>query len=121
MACSWRSLSIAAGDVAGARCPPARADTVPDMRLLVLQPHLRKLLAHLVHVEAEHAGSELLALLFLVRGALVGGFSHLRGIRARHDADAVVISDHNVTRLNALTGAHHRHIHRAEARLDGAL
>src|SRR5262245_60991694 len=76
----------------------------------VFEPHLRELLAHLVHVEAEHAGSQLLALLFLGRSAFVGGFGHLRGIGARHDADAIVVGHDDVARLDALTRAQHWHV-----------
>src|SRR5262245_46133165 len=87
----------------------------------VLQTQLRELLAHLVHVEAELAGGEALALLFLIGDALLGSFGDFRSLGARHDANAVIIRDDHIARFDALTRADHRYIHRAETRLDRAL
>src|SRR5271155_5276559 len=59
---------------------------------------LRQRLAHVVHVEPENAGSELLALAFLVGVALFGFLRDVGGILRRNHHDAIVVGDHHVAR-----------------------
>src|SRR6185295_10503909 len=74
----------------------------PLAPLLVLQAELGELFTHLVHVEAELARGQALALVFLVGNTLLCGFGHLARVSAVHDAYAVVVRDHHVARFDPL-------------------
>ena len=41
---------------------------------------------------------------------LLGFLEHLRGLRLRHDRDAVLVGGHDVARIHAHAGARHRHV-----------
>src|SRR5882724_3648628 len=57
-------------------------------------------LTHLIHVEPEHAGGQLLALAFLVSLALFTLGCDLAGIPFTHHHDAIVIGNHGITGMN---------------------
>src|SRR5262245_32767801 len=87
----------------------------------VAEPGGGELDAHVVHVEAELPGGELLALFGFVRVALSRGLERSPRHGARHADDAVVLGDDHVTRVDERAAANHRHVHRAERLLDRAL
>src|ERR1700682_902971 len=60
------------------------------------EPGLLERLAHIVHVEPEHAGGELLALAVLVGKALFALRDDVGGILPPDHHDAIVIGDHGV-------------------------
>src|SRR5580700_10002673 len=60
--------------------------------------------AHFVDVEAELAGGEALALLFLICHALRCSLRDRTGLRTRHDHDTVIIRDDGIARLHARAG-----------------
>src|SRR5690349_391236 len=62
----------------------------------VAQPRLFQRFAHLVHVQAQHAGRELGALLALVRFARGSRVQDLLRIGGRNDDDTVVVRHHHV-------------------------
>src|SRR6266702_7056106 len=78
-------------------------------------------LAHIVHVEPEHAGGELLALALLIGLALFALGRDLTGILLPDNHDAVVVGDDGIARFNIDSIAYHGDIDGAERRLDGAL
>src|ERR1700680_3469033 len=82
---------------------------------------LRQGLAHVVHVEPEHAGSQFLPLAFLVGLAFFALGGDLAGIFPRDHHDAVVIGNHGIARSNVDPGTHHGHVDRPSRRLDRAL
>ena len=87
----------------------------------VLQAGRLQRLAHLVHVEAQHAGRELGALLAFVGLARLGRIGHLLRYRGGNDDHAVVVGHDHVARVDQRAGADHRDVDRAERRLDRAL
>src|SRR5882724_7456988 len=78
-------------------------------------------LAHIIHVEPEHAGGELLALALFIRLALFALGRDLAGILLPDNDDAVVVGDHGIARFNIDSGAYHGNVDGAERRLDRAL
>src|SRR6267142_4204031 len=78
-------------------------------------------LAHIIHVEPEHAGGELLALALLIGLTLFAPGRDLTGIVLPDNHDAVVVGDHGIARFNIDSGAYHRDVDGAERRLDRAL
>src|SRR5579863_4221562 len=78
-------------------------------------------LTHLVHVEPEHAGGELGALVALVGFARRGGFGRLHRPFGRDDHDPVVVGDDRIARVHQRAGADDRNVDRAQRRLDRAL
>src|SRR5215216_6659170 len=59
---------------------------------------LRQRLAHLVHVEPEHACRQLLALAVFVGDALLALSGHVRGVLAPDHHHTVVIGHHRIAR-----------------------
>src|SRR5690606_19161505 len=86
-----------------------------------LEAHVGELLAEAVHVEAELARSEALALVAFVGFALLRRLEHFRGFGALHHAHTVVVGHDHVARLDVSAGADHRYVDAAEAGLDRAL
>src|SRR5437763_9953781 len=78
-------------------------------------------LAHIVHVEAEHACGQLLALALLVGVAFFSPHHDVRGIAAADDHDAVIVGDHGIAGDHVNAGADHGNVDGAERCLDGAL
>src|ERR1700730_18143798 len=72
--------------------------------------HLVQLLAQAVHVEAEGAVGELLAVGVLLGDPCRGRGGRLRDVEARHDAHAVVVGDDRVTRPDELAAERDRHV-----------
>src|SRR5690606_30157654 len=87
----------------------------------VLEARFFERLAHLVHVEAEHAGGQLGALVGFVVFTRLGGIGHLGGDGGRYHDHAVIVGADHVARVDVGAGADHRNVHRTEGRLDGAL
>src|SRR5689334_3145738 len=85
----------------------------------VNQARLLQRLAHIVHIEPEHAGGELLALAVLVGMALLAPGDDLGGVLAADDHNAVIVSDHGISRHHIDAGADHRDVHRSEERRVG--
>src|SRR5690606_523108 len=98
--------------------PPACGS---GFKLDPLQPHVAERLPEAVHVEAELAGGEALALIFLLSLARLGLFEHLGGIGAPDHADAVVVGYDHIARLDIGAGTDHGHVDAAQAGLDRAL
>src|ERR1700722_2138651 len=69
-------------------------------------------LAHLVHVEPEHAGSQLLPLALLVRLTFLGLRQNLGGILSAHHHHAVVVGNDRVARMHVDAGTDHGDIDR---------
>src|SRR5271163_2106377 len=87
----------------------------------IFEPRLFERLAHLVHVETEHAGGKLGALVALVglaRFRRLGGLSRPFG---RHDDHPVIVGDDRVAGIHRRPGADDGHIDRAQRRLHRAL
>src|SRR6266481_5121512 len=76
--------------------------------------------AHIVHVEPEHAGGELLALALLIGLALFALGRDLGGILLPDNHDTVVVGDHGIARFNIDSGAYHGDVDGADLRLDRA-
>src|SRR5229473_556603 len=85
------------------------------------EARLRQGLAHIVHVEPEHAGSQLLALAFFVGLALFALGGDLAGIFLAHHHDAIVIGDHGIAGVNIDPRAYDGDVDGAQCRLDRAL
>src|SRR5262249_15285671 len=82
---------------------------------------LGELLAHVVDVEAELAFLQALARAGFLGGASIARFHHVAPLEPRHDADAVVVGDHDISRVHETAGAHDRYVHRAETLLHRTL
>src|SRR5690242_18883603 len=86
----------------------------------IFQPGLRERLAHLVHVEPEHAVREFFTLVGFV------GLARFRGIRrllrdpCRHNDDTIHVSDDDIAGINRSSSRDHGNVHRAERRLHRA-
>src|SRR5216684_9149401 len=77
--------------------------------------------AHLVHVEPERAGSELLALAIFIRRALFSLGDDVADIFPADHHDAVVVGDHGIAGHNVDARAHNGHVDGAQRCLDRAL
>src|SRR6267143_3193965 len=100
----------------------SRIATSVQLRLVDIdEAGLGQRLAHIIHVEPEHAGGELLALALLIGLTLFALGRDLTGILLPDNHDAVVVGDHGVARLNIDYGAYHGDVDGAECRLDRAL
>src|ERR1700722_17873384 len=87
----------------------------------IFEPRLFERLAHLVHVETEHAGGELQALVALVglaRFRRLGGPSRPFG---RHDHHPVIVGDDRIAGVHRGARADDGNVDRAQRRLDRAL
>src|ERR1700739_4552817 len=82
---------------------------------------LGQLWAEAVHVQAEDALGELLAVAVLLGDPGLGCGDRLRDVGAWHDTHAVVVGDDRVARPAALAAESHRHVHRARRLLHRAL
>src|SRR5664279_6625857 len=82
---------------------------------------LRQGIAHVVHVEAELAFSELFALALLVGGALFTLGDDVGGILSADHDNAVLIGDHGIAGHHVDAGADHGNVDRAQRRLHRAL
>src|SRR5665213_4114788 len=78
-------------------------------------------LAHVVHVEPEHAGGKLLAFALFVGVALFALGHDVANISLSDNHDAIIIGDHGIARLDIDAGADHGDVDGAERRLDRAL
>src|SRR5665213_1499414 len=78
-------------------------------------------LAHVVHVEPEHAGRKLLALDLLVGVTLFALGHDVAGVLLADNHDAIIVGDHGIARLDIDAGADHGDVDGAERRLDRAL
>src|SRR3984957_11887586 len=87
----------------------------------IFEPRLFERLAHLVHVEAQHAGGELQALVALVGFARRSGLGRLSRPFGRHDDHSVIVGDDRIARIDRSAGADDRNIDRAQGRLHRSL
>src|SRR3990167_1802367 len=87
----------------------------------VLQALLLERLAHAVDVEGKLAFLQARPVRGFLLLALLARFCHFGGVEPRHHHHSVVVRDDHVAGLHLHTGAHHRHVHRADARLHRAL
>src|SRR5579863_7477865 len=85
--------------------------------LAVFETERGELAAHVVQIEPQLAGREALALLLLVRDALLRCLGDRCGFCAADAYDSVVIRDDGIAGLDTLAGADHGHVHAAQARL----
>ena len=91
------------------------------LALDIFQSPRGEALAHFVNVEADLAGDEALALVFLVDETRLGLFQHVRGVGAPDHANAVVIGDDYVAGLDIGAGADHGNVDGTERLLDRPL
>src|SRR5690606_19239140 len=80
----------------------------------ILQTFFRKAFAHLVDVETQLAGSKALALVFFGSNASFGLGCNSLGFLTRNDADAVIVSDDDVTRTHIGASADDWHVNRTQ-------
>src|SRR5215216_3704294 len=85
------------------------------------EARLRQRLAHLVHVEAEHAGRQLLALAVFVGYAFFALGDDIGDVLASDHHDAVIIGNDCIAGHHVDPGANHGNIDGAERRLHRAL
>src|SRR5664279_6646146 len=85
------------------------------------EPGFRQRLAHVVHVEAELAFGELLALALLVGGALFALGHDVGGVLAADHDNAILIGDHGIAGHHVDAGADYGNVDRAQCRLHRAL
>src|SRR5260370_19098147 len=100
-----------------------RSRIVISIRLRIVnidEARLRKRFAHPVHVEPEHAGSELLAFALLVRLAFFAFGGDLGSLLPGDHHDPVVIGDHGIARMNIDARAGHPHVDGAQRRFHRA-
>src|SRR5256885_1609070 len=87
----------------------------------VTEAGLFKGLAHLVHVQAQHAGSQLGALFALEALALLCGSQGFGGLGGGHADHAVIVGHDHVARRDPHARADHGDVDRAQRGLDRAL
>ena len=71
---------------------------------------LRQRLAHLVHIEPEHAGGEYLALALLLRLALLTLGGDFGGILPADNDNAIIIGDDDITGMNMARSAKYKNV-----------
>src|SRR5262245_30947376 len=86
----------------------------------IFQPRLGERLAHLVHVEPEHAVRKLLALVGFVGLACFCCVRRLLRNTRGHDDHAIHVGDDDVAGIDGSSRTHHRDVHRAERSLHRA-
>src|SRR5215475_15083577 len=101
--------------------PRSMAMAAARLSIDVFQTGLLQGLAHVVHVETQHAGGELRALLTFTRFALSRAMERLVCRGCRHYDHAVVVGDDDVPRIDCCAGADHRNVHRTQRGFHGAL
>src|SRR3978361_2321320 len=85
------------------------------------QAGLRQRFAHLVEVEAEHAGSQLPTLAVFLCKTLLAFGGDLPCIPLPHHDNSVIVSNHGIAGFDIDACADHGNVDGAESRLDGAL